>query len=131
MNRMNMFLVGLAAFALTTIVIAGPLTDRTSPAFRATVFSAAQVVGFKEGIGLLDTTNGELFELRGDLNNASAKLNWFTRVEPIEDGSGYLELQGPRFARLNAIFLVDTVTGATWIFRDRGNNNGTWEVVSR
>ncbi len=115
---------------LATSALAVP-QERTSPAFRATIFSAAQVVAFQQGVGLLDTTNGTVYQLRGDLDNASAKLSWFLRVPAIEGGSGFLELQSPRFNRPGALFLVDTVTGGTWIFRDRGNQNGTWEAVSR
>ncbi len=115
---------------LATSALAVP-AQRTSPAFQATVFSAAQVVAFQQGVGLLDTTNGTVYELRGDLDNASTKLSWFLRVPAVEGGSGFLQLQSPRWLRSDALFLVDTVTGATWIFRDRGNNNGSWDAVSR
>ncbi len=115
---------------IATSALAAP-AERTSPAFHTTVFSAAQVVAFQEGVGLLDTTNGTVYELRGDLDNASTKLSWFLRVPAIEGSSGFLELQSPRFNRPDALFLVDAVTGATWIFRDRGNRNGSWEAVTR
>lgn len=123
------------AFAVLTliaaVVFAGPPADRTSPAFRAYAVPVSQVISYRQGIGLLDTTTGTLFELRGDLDNPSSALSWFPRVEGIEGGSGYLQVQSPRFIRPDAVFLVDVVTGDTWILRDRGNHNGSWEPVSR
>ncbi len=121
------------AFAVLTLiataVLAGPPADRTSPAFRAYAVPVSRVISYQDGVGLLNTTTGALFELRGDLDNEGAQLNWFPRVEGIEGGSGYLQVQSPRFTRPDAVFLVDVVTGDTWILRDRGNHNGSWEPV--
>lgn len=132
-------LAAMASFGMTwlfvivvfaTAAFSAP-QERTSPAFRAYAVPVSQVISFQEGIGLLDTTTGSLFELRGNLDNPSATLSWFPRVEGVEGGSGYLQVQSPRFNSPDAVFLVDVVTGDTWILRDRGNKNGSWEPVSR
>lgn len=88
-----------------------------------------QIVSYGEGVGLLDTRNGSISELRGSLDNPSSQLSWFLRVEGVEGTSGHLEMQSPQWNRPDALFLVDVMTGETWILRDRGNNNGTWEPV--
>ncbi len=111
---------------ITTEVFAGP-----QRAFRTLDMPVAQVMSYQEGVGLLNTTTGEIFELRGDLDNASSQLSWFPRVAGLDGTSGFLQVQSPQFNRPDAVFLVDAVTGATWILRDRGNHNGSWEAVSR
>lgn len=111
---------------ITTEVFAGP-----QRAFRTLDIPVAQVISYQEGVGLLNTTTGEIFELRGDLDNSSSRLSWFPRVAGLSGTSGFLQVQSPRINRPNAIFLVDAVTGSTWILRDRGNHNGTWEAVLR
>ena len=120
-----------------TLIFAGVTLIATSAfaapqrAFRTLDIPVAQVMSCQEGVGLLNTTTGDIFELRGDLDNASSRLSWFSRVEGVEGTSGFLQVQSPQFNRPDAVFLVDAVTGATWILRDRGNHNGSWEVVSR
>ena len=60
---------------ITTEVFAGP-----QRAFRTLDMPVAQVMSYQEGVGLLNTMTGEIFELRGDLDNASSRLSWFLRV---------------------------------------------------
>ncbi len=64
------------------------------------------------------------------LDNASARVTFQLRVAPVkEETSGYLELQRSTFNQQNAVFLVDIVTGKTWILRDRASSNRSWEPI--
>lgn len=114
---------------LGIMVAAAPPLKRTSPVYRVHTVPVSQVISYGEGVGLLDTRSGAIAELRGNLDNPSSKLSWFPRVEGVDGTSGYLQIQSPQFNRPDASFLVDVVTGNTWILRDRGNNNGSWEEV--
>ena len=123
------------AAALVAFVVIGVIATEVfaapQRAFRTLDIPVAQVMPYQQGVGLLNTVTGEIFELRGDLDNASSRLSWFPRVAGLDGTSGFLQVQSPHFNRQNAGVLVDAVTGATWILRDRGNHNGTWEPVLR
>ena len=122
---MNLKLIAIPAIvALVALVAAAPVR-----VFRTLATPVTQVVSYGEGVGLLDTRNGSISELRGSLDNQSSQLSWFLRVEGVEGTSGHLEMQSPQFNRPDAVFLVDVMSGETWILRDRGNNNGSWEAV--
>ena len=115
---------------IATEVFAGSV-QRAVTAFRTFPLPVSQVIAFHNGIGLLDTTNGELFELRGDLDNPSTAMYWFSRAAGVEGTSGLLQVQHPTLGSPNTMFLVDVMTGTTWILRERGNNNASWEAVDR
>ena len=125
---MNLKMIAIPAIvALVALVAAAPLGP--ARVFRTLATPVTQIASYGEGVGLLDTRNGAISELRGDLDNSSSQLNWFLRVEGVEGTSGHLEMQSPQWNHPDALFLVDVMTGETWILRDRGNNNGSWEVV--
>lgn len=94
-------------------------------------FPSTQIFSFNEGVGLLNTKTGEVFELRGNLDNPSVELSWFSRVQPVDKSSGFLQVQRAEFNRPDAVFLVDVVRGDTWILRDRGNKNHSWNRISK
>ena len=97
---------------------------------RGFIVPAAQIIGFDDTVGLLNTATGAIYRIRGDLNNSSVKNNWEMRVQPVdEQTSGLLELQRTAFGSAGATFLVDIVTGKTWILRDRASSNRSWEPV--
>ena len=122
--------VALVAFVVL-VVLVSEVFSAPQRAFRTLDIPVVQVMSYQQGVGLLDTTTGEIFELRGDLDNASSRLSWFPRVAGLADTSGFLKVQSPQFNNPDAVFLIDAVTGATWILRERGNNNGSWEKVLR
>lgn len=127
---MNLKMIAIPAIvALVALVAAAPLQMPTVRVFRTLATPVSQIISYGDGVGLLDTRNGAISELRGSLDNPSSQLSWFLRVEGVEGTSGHLETQSPQFNRPDALFLVDVVSGDTWILRDRGNNNGSWESV--
>ena len=84
-------------------------------------------------IARLDTRTGAVYRFRGDIENSSVTNTWELRVPPVhEETSGLLEIQQvaplDRQGRLTT-FLVDIVSGKTWILRRRANTNESWDVV--
>jgi hypothetical protein len=54
-------------------------------------------------------------------------------VPPVDGGtSGYLQIQRPPFAFNDPQkhFLVDVISGRTWILRDNASGNGRWDQVT-
>jgi hypothetical protein len=95
------------------------------------IVPAAQIISFNDTVGRLDTTTGAVHQLSGDLRNPSVRNEWELRVPAVSgETSGFLEIQRATFNDPEAIFLVDIVTGKTWLLRRRGNDNGTWDPVT-
>ena len=94
------------------------------------IVPASQIISFGDTIGRLDTETGAVYELRGNLRNASTPMHWKQRVAPlVEQTSGVLEIQRATFNDPGATFLVDVVTGETWLLTDRASGNGLWQHV--
>jgi hypothetical protein len=113
--------------------------------------SATQIVLLPGGnvlnssdIARLDTRTGAVYRFRGDTTNPSVRNTWELRVPPVkEKTSGILEIQrivaphgelGRNPADIDVelvptTFLVDVVTGSTWILRHRASTNATWDPV--
>lgn len=91
---------------------------------------ATQIISFDDTVGRLDTATGAVYRLRGNLDNPSVRHTWEQRVPPVkEPTSGLLEIQRATFNEPGATFLVDIVTGRTWILQRRASDNGTWDAV--
>ncbi len=94
------------------------------------VLPAAQIISFGTSIGLLDTVTGAVYQLSGNLSNPGITQTWELKVPPVKGStSGYLELQRATFNNPEALFLVDRITGRTWLFRWRSSGNGAWDPV--
>jgi hypothetical protein len=124
----------LAVLGMVALVIAAPgaggQDDSTVPGLRSLFLPAARIISLDETVGLLETTSGAVYRLNGNLDNSSAALTWQLRVPPVSGPtSGLLEIQRPDFNRPDATFLVDIVSGRTWILRRRAAETGTWEPV--
>ena len=89
-------------------------------------------------IGRLDTVTGAIYRLHGNLENPSVRNTWRQRVPPVEgETSGLLDIQTVSFQRNAPVpfagktrtFLVDNVTGRTWVLRPTASTNGLWKEV--
>ncbi len=131
----------LAVVAVAVIVAMGAGSHKQLTVDRADVrgfiVPASQIISFDDTVGRLDTRTGAIYRLHGvasdptaALDNPSAKLTWEERVPAVKgDTSGVLEIQRPTFNRPDATFLVDIVTGKTWILRRRASSNRSWEPI--
>ncbi|MHC4990779.1 MAG: hypothetical protein ACYTGC_07335 [Planctomycetota bacterium] len=128
-------LAGGAVIALALVGVAAVGSQRDRGSYRQPVvydayLAATQIISFDDTIGLLDTSNGAIYRLAGNLDNASSRLQWQRRVAPVAGStSGLLEIQKATFNRPDATFLVDIATGQTWILRQRAGQNRSWEPV--
>lgn len=131
----------LAVLALTLVTGAGGQGPSGADASRWMV-PKSRIIAFDDTIGLLDTSNGAIHRLHGDARNPNVRSQWVAHVAPVSGvTSGVLQLQKPEGVNTqsDATFLVDVVTGDTWLLRrlvDEGRNSGravdraTWVPVS-
>ena len=97
---------------------------------RAFILPASEIISFGTTIGLLDTVTGAIYQLSGNLSNPGITQTWELKVPAVKGPtSGFLELQRTTFNSPEALFLVDRVTGKTWLFRWRSSGNGAWDPV--
>ncbi|MHC5114021.1 MAG: hypothetical protein ACYTGP_06285 [Planctomycetota bacterium] len=127
----------MTAVLAMTALVAFTTARTTASAPRAVdatvnVPPATEVIALGSELWRLDTTSGALYRFRGDVNNSSVRNTWELRAEPVEGAtSGMLELQTISIInrQRQQFFLVDIMYGTTWILRDRGNKNATWDLV--
>ena len=138
MKKMKLHLRVLVILAVgaTAIVIAmgaagrGQQMSSSGADVRGFVVPAVQIISFDDTVGMLDTATGAIYRLRGNLDNPSVRNTWELRVGPVKAAtSGLLEIQRPTFNKPDAIFLVDIITGKTWILQRRASTNRTWDPV--
>jgi hypothetical protein len=148
--KLRALAVVAVAAAVTAIVPAAGAGGRSAvldPGRSEFLFSATQIIILPGGnpatdssIARLDTRTGALYRFRGSVDNPSAASTWELRVPPVDgETSGLLEIQvvtPERTANLHdptprmpAVFLVDIVSGYTWILQARASSNLSWEPV--
>ncbi len=94
------------------------------------VLPRVQVIQFDHTFARLDTATGALHLFSGDTRNPSSRSQWRRHAAGVGGTSGYLELQQPRGVDARStLFLVDVVTGDTWILSRRGSR-ATWDHVA-
>ncbi len=95
---------------------------------------------FDSDLARLNTRTGAVYRYRGDLQNTVLKSTWELRVPPVtQETSGVLEIQRIALPKTDArtgetdvqaaTFLVDIVTGTTWILREMASTNARWQMV--
>lgn len=83
-----------------------------------TVFSRVQFIQLDGDIMRLDTATGALSRFRGTETGRNARGTFDAFAQPVSGPtSGFVEIQQVD----DAVFLVDVVTGETWILRQRGS----------
>ena len=111
----------VAALAVTGIVVPQQ-TGMTSGGIPGTVIQdpnlivpRTRIIEFDEGVARFDTTTGSIDRFSGTLLGPNASGTWLRYARPVTSTSGFLELQQIG----DATFLVDSVTGNTWLLRRR------------
>jgi len=73
---------------------------------------------FDSQVALFNRTTGEIRRFHGSLDDPNVRNQWLELVDGVDSKtSGLLDIQ---FAG-NQMFLVDAVTGKTWILRERAS----------
>jgi hypothetical protein len=142
-------LLSLGAAVLVTAIGAGAIEAARQyfvqgPSASQIFFLPGGNVLNSSDIARLDTQTGAVYRFRGDTTNPSVGNTWELRVAPVkEEHSGILEIQriiaphgepgrNPTTTEVELVpstFLVDVVTGKTWILRFRASTNATWDLV--
>lgn len=89
------------------------------------IVPAVRVIRLDETVGRLDTRTGELSRFKGNLRDSSGPGHWSTFAKGVSDStSGVLDIDQAR----ESTFLVDLVTGETWLLR-RTANGARWDRI--
>ena len=123
LSPMKLLLVAAAAGLVAALVMgAGRYTSFRT---RGEIVSKVQIINFDQSVARFDTTTGEIHRFNGSLNKPNVRASWVLKVRGVRGGtSGYLDIQQAG----GASFLVDQVTGDTWILRRRGTN-ASWDKL--
>ena len=124
----TMVVIGLSLGGATRDDGVGARIDER--AYQVPIPPATQIISYDQTVARFDTRTGAIYMYRGELDDPCVRGYWELRVPGVnEKTSGMLELQRANFNDPAATFLVDTVTGKTWLLHRRGNHNGTWDIV--
>lgn len=94
------------------------------------VLSRVQIINLNDTIARVDTVTGSIHILNGDARSPSSRNQWRLYAPGVGNTSGYLEIQQPRGVEAQGtMFLVDIVTGESWIFNRRGPGRASWDRV--
>ena len=92
-----------------------------------TVFSRVRLIEIDDTIFRLNTETGALSRFRGTESGRNARGTFISVAPELRDPtSGFVDIQQAG----GATFLIDTVTGRTWILRQRGNSTASWVEVT-
>jgi hypothetical protein len=123
-----LLVIALLAVSLARGQSAGDNDGFNNPISGATtVFSRVRIIDLDDTVFRLDTDTGQLSRFRGTLTGRNARGTFVSVAPPLRDPtSGFVDIQQAG----GAIFLVDRVTGQTWILRQRSSSNAAWIEVS-
>jgi hypothetical protein len=91
------------------------------------IFPAMRIIRFDDQIARFDTATGELRRFTGTVSGGAANGTWVRLVRPVTGGtSGFLSIRVVGAGT----FLVDDVTGDTWVLRRASGAIGTWAPIN-
>ena len=92
------------------------------------IVSATEILRLDNHIVRFDTTTGELSRFSGTATGGAANGLWIRIARPVsESTSQYLQLRRVG----EAVFLIDQVTGDTWVLRRASGAIGSWVNVQQ
>jgi hypothetical protein len=131
-NWRTPIMIGLLAIGAAFVLGAGRGTPPVIhvPGEGDRILPRVEIIQWGDSVARFDTTTGEIHRYHGDLDKPNVRGQWVSQVRGVSDNtSGLLQLQRPRGVRAeNALFLVDAVTGDTWLLRHRGTS-AAWEKI--
>lgn len=100
------------------------------PGHSGALVSRVRIIQWDHSVARFDSSTGSIHRFNGDLDKPNVRAQWVPLVRGVnERTSGVLQIQQPHGVHaIDAAFLVDVITGDTWILRRRGAN-ATWEKV--
>jgi len=123
-NWRVIFVIGLAAIVAMIVLGAGravPSVIQVSGDGELIV-PRVRIIQFGDTVARFNTVTGEIHRFHGDLDKPNVRGQWVRHVRGVSDTtSGVLQIQRPDGVRAEeAAFLVDAITGDTWLLRRRG-----------
>lgn len=105
-----------------------PMVVNTS--YGEVIVPRVRVIQWNDSVARFDTQTGAIHRFNGELDKPNVRGEWISHVPPIREAtSGLLEIQTPHGVHaLEATFLVDVITGETWLLRRRGSN-AAWDHI--
>lgn len=89
------------------------------------VLSAVRIIRLDDTVARFDSTTGELMRFRGSLDRPNVRSVWVREAPAVRARtSGLLDIQ----EAAGSLFLVDVMSGDTWILRRRAANLA-WDYV--
>lgn len=138
MRKTSRLMLGAAVLAAGIVTIAaamgaGRLADEPlvlNASASDLIVPRVRIIQWDDSVARFDTQTGAIHRFNGDLEKPNVRSEWISHVKPVrESTSSVLEIQKPAGVHsLEATFLVDVISGETWILRRRGSNAG-WDKV--
>lgn len=123
-----MAIVALGAGAAAVLLGGAKGTNRPPIVLTATgdqLLSAVRIIRLDDTVARFDSTTGELMRFRGSLDRPNVRSVWEREAPAVRaKTSGLLDIQ----EAAGSLFLVDVMTGDTWILRRRGVNLA-WDYI--
>ncbi|MCI0366634.1 MAG: hypothetical protein L0219_22445, partial [Phycisphaerales bacterium] len=121
-------IVVIAAVTCAALLIASSITRAQSGEelpinLDNAIFPRTKIIKVDDVIVRFDTATGELFNFEGTLQGSNAN-GLFRNIAPPVSGSNSGVLEVKRIGQ--ATFLIDVLTGETWILRQNSPNNASW-----
>ena len=92
------------------------------------IFPAARIIRFDNQIVRFDTTSGEMSRFSGTPSGGGASGTWLRFAREVNDStSQFLDIR----TVAGGAFLIDQVTGQTWVLRRAPGAIGTWVKVQQ
>jgi len=132
-KRAAAFVLGALALPATVLAMQSGSAGEPVQIFRTHEQSATQISHIGGAPAKLNTATGAIHSLRGNAGARGTGGYWWLNVPPVNKaGTGMYEIQraGDKGSGAESVFLVDVQSGATWLLRLRGNQNGAWQVVT-
>lgn len=94
------------------------------------VLSRVHIFNLEDTVARLDTVTGEVHLFTGDVRRPGTRGQWRLYASGVGQTSGYLQIQTPAGVEAYPVlFLVDIVTGDSWVLTRRGTGRATWDRV--
>lgn len=96
-----------------------------------------RIINWGNTVAQFDSTSGAIHVFKGRLDRYSANGSWVQAVPPVSGASGPLQIQNPVGPENHgATFLVDTVSGRTWLMQlasraHAESGNGSWVEIRK
>ena len=101
----------------------------------AVLMPKVRIISWDNGVARFDSETGAIHRFNGNLRRNDVHGQWVQSVPGVSGASGALQIQNPvGVENYGGTFLVDTVSGRTWILQRMNRHRdsasvGVWEEI--